>query len=72
MNFQEWPGVSFFLPFLAISGLNLTFSKKIRWLDIDLNYSHAKFQPKRMKIEATRAKKRPAIVFFAVFTSKHL
>ena len=63
---------SVFLPFSAISGPNLTFFKKIRWLDIDLSYFHAKFQPKRMKIEAMRAKKQPTIVFFAVFTSKHL
>ena len=47
-----------FLPFSAMYGPNLTFSRKWRWLDINLSYFHAKFQQKMIKIEVTRAKKR--------------
>ena len=32
-----------FLPFSVVSGPNLTFFKKIRWLDINLSYFHTKF-----------------------------
>ena len=66
MDFQGWPTVTFFLPFSVVSGPNLTFFKKIRWLDINLSYFHAKFQPILMKIEAIGAKQNSDLKFHEI------
>ena len=55
-----------FLPFSVVSGPNLTFFKKIRWLDINLSYFHAKFQPILMKIEAIGAKQNGDLKFHEI------
>ena len=55
-----------FLPFLVVSSLILTFFKKIRWLDINLSYFHAKFQPILMKIEAIGAKQNGDLKFHEI------
>ena len=55
-----------FLLLLVVSGPNLTFFKKIRWLDINLSYFHAKFQPILMKIEAIGAKQNGDLKFHEI------